>query len=166
MGWQRSNRQGRPQTPAASACCRKPPPGCRSGGDHSQPQQCSLPREFAGVFLHPGLSAGALLKISDRGLAYSIGRASRELLYIPIDPVRIHRAKAWIDMFGYRLFKGLGSVLVLASTQWLPASLGAASLSWITVTICLAWLAVIAALRGEYCLRVCGLPGCGRRVPA
>ncbi len=117
-------------------------------------------------FVQPGLSAGALLKISDRGLAYSIGRASRELLYIPIDPVRIHRAKAWIDMFGYRLFKGLGSVLVLASTQWLPASLGAGALSWIIVAICLAWLAVIAALRAEYCLRVSGLPGCDRRTPA
>ncbi|MBI5041416.1 MAG: ATP translocase, partial [Gammaproteobacteria bacterium] len=41
------------------------------------------------------LGSGAFLKIADRGLSYSINRASKELLYVPIDPLLIYQAKAW-----------------------------------------------------------------------
>jgi AAA family ATP:ADP antiporter len=96
------------------------------------------------------LQAGAFLKISDRGLSYSINRASKELLYVPIDPVLIFQAKAWIDMFGYRLFKVLGSVLILLLTQWLPWSISAGQLSWLVLCVCLVWLATLVRLGGEY----------------
>ena len=96
------------------------------------------------------LAAGAFLKIADRGLSYSINRASKELLYVPIEPLLIFQAKAWIDMFGYRLFKVLGSVLILLLTQWLPWSVSTAQLSWLVLAVCGAWLFVLWALRGEY----------------
>jgi len=96
------------------------------------------------------LQAGAFLKISDRGLSYSINRASKELLYVPIDPLLIFQAKAWIDMFGYRLFKVLGSVLILLLTQWLPWSISAGQLSWLVLAVCLAWLVTLLRLGGEY----------------
>jgi len=96
------------------------------------------------------LQAGAFLKISDRGLSYSINRASKELLYVPIDPLLIFQAKAWIDMFGYRLFKVLGSVLILLLTQWLPWSIDAAQLGWLVLAVCLLWLATLARLGSEY----------------
>ena len=106
----------------------------------------------AGVFLaHPTLMVAAVMKISDRGLSYSINRASKELLYIPIDPVLIYQAKAWIDMFGYRLFKVVGSLAILLLTQWLPWRLAAPDLSWLTLSICGAWIAIIVAvLRHDY----------------
>ena len=106
----------------------------------------------ASVFLaQPSLMLAAVMKISDRGLSYSINRASKELLYIPIDPVLIYQAKAWIDMFGYRLFKVIGSLAILALTQWLPWRASAPELSWLTLAICTAWLAVIVMLlRGDY----------------
>ncbi|MEE4263528.1 MAG: Npt1/Npt2 family nucleotide transporter [Desulfobacteraceae bacterium] len=117
-----------------------------------QPLMISL---FSWIFLFQAtLFFGSAAKISDRGLSYSINRASKELLYIPIDPVVIYRAKAWIDMFGYRLFKVSGSFLILLVTQWLPVSLGIAQLSWITVSMCVAWIAIIMVLRHEY-HRVC-----------
>lgn len=117
-----------------------------------QPLMISL---FAWAFLfQSSLFFGSAAKISDRGLSYSINRASRELLYIPIDPVIIYQAKAWIDMFGYRLFKVSGSFLILVFTQWLPVTLGIAQLSWITITISAAWIAIIMVLRHEY-HRVC-----------
>jgi AAA family ATP:ADP antiporter len=113
-----------------------------------QPLMISL---FSWAFLFQAtLFIGSAAKISDRGLSYSINRASKELLYIPIDPVIIYQAKAWIDMFGYRLFKVSGSFLILLFTQWLPVSLGIAQLSWITVSICAAWVAIIMVLRHEY----------------
>jgi AAA family ATP:ADP antiporter len=96
------------------------------------------------------LQAGAFLKISDRGLSYSINRASKELLYVPIDPLLIFQAKAWIDMFGYRLFKVLGSVLILLLTQWLPWRISAGELSWLVLGVCLVWLLVLLRLGGEY----------------
>ncbi len=96
------------------------------------------------------LQAGAFLKISDRGLSYSINRASKELLYVPIDPLLIFQAKAWIDMFGYRLFKVLGSLLILLLTQWLPWSIDAGQLGWLVLGVCLAWLLVLLRLGGEY----------------
>ena len=121
-----------------------------------QPLMISL---FSWAFLfQPTLFIGSAAKISDRGLSYSINRASKELLYIPIDPVIIYQAKAWIDMFGYRMFKVSGSFLILLFTQWLPVSLGIAQLSWITLSICAAWIAIIMVLRHEYD-RVCEAKG-------
>ncbi|MDZ7750287.1 MAG: Npt1/Npt2 family nucleotide transporter [Gammaproteobacteria bacterium] len=101
-----------------------------------------------GLYTH--LTMAMAMKISDRGLSYSINRASKELLYIPVDPVHTYQAKAWIDMLGYRLFKVVGSALILAATQWLPGGLGAAGLGWITIGICVLWLWILALLWREY----------------
>jgi AAA family ATP:ADP antiporter len=110
---------------------------------------------FSWAFLFQStLFFGCAAKISDRGLSYSINRASKELLYVPIDPVIIYQAKAWIDMFGYRIFKVTGSLMILIFTQWLPVTLGISQLSWITITICAAWIGIIMVLRPEY-HRVC-----------
>jgi AAA family ATP:ADP antiporter len=93
--------------------------------------------------------AGAT-KISDRAMSYSINRASKELLYVPVGSVLIYQAKAWIDMFGYRLFKVAGSVLILLFTQWLPFTVSLPQLSWFTVSICIIWIIFIMVLRHDY----------------
>ncbi len=92
----------------------------------------------------------SIAKISDRGLSYSINRASKELLYVPIDPVLIYQAKAWLDMLGYRLFKVLGSFIILLLTQWLPVSIELVYLSWVSIFFCGIWIFCIMALRLEY----------------
>jgi ATP:ADP antiporter, AAA family len=96
------------------------------------------------------LQAGAFLKIADRGLSYSINRASKELLYVPIEPLLMFRAKAWIDMFGYRMFKVLGSLLILLLTQWLPWTISAAQLGWLVLGVCLVWMLALTHLGREY----------------
>lgn len=103
-----------------------------------------------GFLLAPTLFFGGAARISDRALSYSINRASRELLYVPVDPVLIYQAKAWIDMFGYRTFKIAGSVLILLFTQWLPFNLGVARLSWFTIGICTVWIVLVIVVRGQY----------------
>lgn len=110
------------------------------------------------------LAAGAFLKIADRGLSYSINRASKELLYVPIEPLLIFQAKAWIDMFGYRLFKVLGSVLILLLTEWLPWSISAVQLGWLVLAVCVAWGGALLALRGEYA-RVRAIAAAQRQSP-
>ena len=103
-----------------------------------------------GFLLTPTLFFGGAARISDRAMSYSINRASKELLYVPVDPVVIYQAKAWIDMFGYRIFKLAGSVLILLFTQWLPIHLAVAQLSWFTIAICALWIGVILAVRYQY----------------
>jgi len=103
-----------------------------------------------GFMVQPILMIASVMKIADRGLSYSINRASKEQLYIPVDPVETYQAKAWIDMLGYRVFKIAGAGLILLLTQWLPFSLSAAQMSWPTTIICVAWIGVIAMLSHEY----------------
>lgn len=111
-----------------------------------------------GFLLQPTLFFGGAARISDRALSYSINRASKELLYIPVDPVVIYQAKAWIDMFGYRTFKIAGSFLILAFTQWLPVRLGVPQLSWFTISICAAWIGMVVLLRHQYRLACRAVP--------
>lgn len=98
----------------------------------------------------PGLMTAGLLKISDRGLAYSLTRASRELLYIPIPSAVIFESKAWIDMFGYRLFKvfGAGLILMLAGGHSVSASANALNLA--IMIACLSWIALQMFLYRQY----------------
>jgi AAA family ATP:ADP antiporter len=98
----------------------------------------------------PVLPVAAAMKISDRGLSYSINRASKEQLYIPVDPVHTYQAKAWIDMLGYRLFKVLGSALILVLAYWLPLGSNASRLGWLTLLICTAWSIILVLLAREY----------------
>jgi AAA family ATP:ADP antiporter len=98
----------------------------------------------------PALGPAMVMKICDRGLSYSINRASKELLYVPIDSVLIYQAKAWIDMLGYRIFKVIGSLLILLFTQWLPWAASVAQLGWLTIGICIVWGLVILTLRLIY----------------
>jgi len=103
-----------------------------------------------GFWIQPSLIPAAAMKISDRGLSYSINRASKELLYIPVDPVLIYQAKAWIDMFGYRIFKVLGSMLILVLTEWTALARNHFNLSWVVIAGCLAWMLVLLYLYREY----------------
>jgi AAA family ATP:ADP antiporter len=109
-------------------------------------------------FLQSTLFFSSATKIGDRALSYSINRASKELLYVPVDSVLIYQAKAWIDMFGYRLFKVAGSVVILLFTQWLPFQVSVPQLSWFTVSICAIWIGFIFVLRQDYQL-VCEKAG-------
>ena len=113
-------------------------------------QPLALATTSYGFFLQPTLWPAATMKISDRGLSYSISRASKELLYIPIDPVIMYRAKAWIDMFGYRIFKIFGSMLIIVLTQWTTIASGYADLSWVIICGCIIWMLVLINVHREY----------------
>ena len=103
-----------------------------------------------GFMAGPTLWMVSAMKTADRGLSYSINRASKEQLYIPIDPVHTYQAKAWIDMLGYRLFKAAGAAIILLFTAWLPVTVGLASLGWLTIVICAVWMGFIGLLAREY----------------
>lgn len=98
----------------------------------------------------PTLSTGTMLKTLDRSLSYSINRASKELLYLPLTPAVIYKVKSWVDIFGYRIFKTIASIVILAVTQWLPTKAAVPELSWIVIFLSLLWLFVTWRVRPGY----------------
>lgn len=103
------------------------------------------------VFLaFPVVQVAALLRVLDKALAYSVNRASREMLYVPMSSQTVYIAKAWIDMLGFRLFKvfGSGAIILLTTGLREPFTLG--ELSVVVIGICLSWTAAIITIRGRY----------------
>lgn len=82
-----------------------------------------------GFFLAPTLVTGALLSISDNGLAYSINQSAKEALYVPTSAREKYEAKAFIDMFVQRFAKALGVGLGLVVGSVFAGVEGIAQLS-------------------------------------
>jgi AAA family ATP:ADP antiporter len=66
-------------------------------------------------FVIPGLAPTAAAYMTFKVLDYSIFRAAKEILYIPLSFDARYRAKEVIDAFGYRLGKGVSSALFAAA---------------------------------------------------
>ncbi len=113
-------------------------------------QPLALAVSVGGFMLHPTLIPAAVMKICDRGLSYSINRAAKELLYIPVEPMVMYQAKAWIDMFGYRLFKALGALIIIVLSQWTLAGHGVVNLGWVVLAGCGLWAWVLVTLNREF----------------
>lgn len=113
-------------------------------------QPLSLVVTAVGFLSMPMLGIAAVMKMADRGLSYSINRSARELLYVPVDPVTIYQAKAWIDMFGYRSFKIVGSGIILLLTQLLVPEDSMRGLSLVVILLCGLWMASILTIRKHY----------------
>lgn len=113
-------------------------------------QPVVLALSAGGFMFQPALITAAIMKIADRGLSYSINRAAKELLYIPVEPLLMYQAKAWIDMFGYRLFKAMGSLIIILLGQWSWSGNGVTDLGWVVLAGCLIWAWVLVVLNREY----------------
>lgn len=100
--------------------------------------------------LAPVVNVAAMLRVLDKALAYSINRASRELLYVPMAAQTVYQAKAWIDMLGFRMFKVFGSGVIILLTARVEQPLGVADLAVIVMGICLIWTAAILGIRRRY----------------
>ena len=103
-----------------------------------------------GFMLNPGLWSASIMKISDRGLSYSINRASKELLYIPVDADVMYQVKGWIDMFGYRTFKIFGALIIIALAPWAELTSIAIDLNWIIMLGCVVWVGFLVVLHRDY----------------
>lgn len=83
-------------------------------------------------------------KLLDSSLRYSINRGSRELLYTGKNLDQNYKAKAVIDMFGYRASKVLGAVLIIPFS-----GMGISQLNWVSMALIAVMLAAIVVLRKE-----------------
>ena len=91
---------------------------------------------LAAVF-HPSLAIAAAAYMAFKVLDYSVFRAAKELLYVPLSFDARYRAKELIDAFGYRFAKGAASGLLALAGRFgtipvvaLPATALVALLAW------------------------------------
>ena len=91
----------------------------------------------AALLMFPSLWTAAFAFAWFKILDYSLFRASKEVLYVPLDFDSRYRAKMVIDMVVYRTTKGGAALLLslarqstLALTALLPAAAGAAAALW------------------------------------
>lgn len=99
-----------------------------------------------GVFaLAPGLAAVLVVKVASKSFDYTLFKAAKEILYIPLSYAEKTQGKSIVDVFSYRLAKGAASLLLLgllalsARTLVVPFTL-ALMAAWI-------WLALRIARR-------------------
>ena len=107
-----------------------------------------------GLALVPGFLGAAVAKVAGKCFDYSVYRAAKEMLYIPLSYRDKTQGKAFIDMLGYRAAKG-GVAIMLHALIALGA---AAALGWMAVGWTLVWvgLAVVIARRYRRHLRAGG----------
>jgi ATP/ADP translocase/HEAT repeat protein len=101
-----------------------------------------------GMVMMPGLWMGVLLRGTDGSIRYSIDKTGRELLYLPLSLEVKKRIKVFIDMFGDRLFRGIGGGLLLVFTVVLDLTVRQISL--VVLPLLVIWIFLTILVRREY----------------
>ena len=90
----------------------------------------------------PGFLAVAAAKVANKAFDYSLFRASKEALYLPLSYREKTQGKAIVDVLTYRVSKGAASALVLGLVA--VSAQGAAL--WLVAGLVALWLGLAAAL--------------------
>lgn len=88
----------------------------------------------------------AATKVASKAFDYSLFKAAKEILYLPLGYAEKTRGKAVVDMLTYRLAKGAASAL-LVLLVWLDAG---ALVLWLALALVVAWAAVTVAIVRRY----------------
>lgn len=101
-----------------------------------------------GLFaLSPRFLTMAVAKVCSKAFDYSLFRAAKEILYIPLSYSEKTQGKAFVDMLTYRVAKGGASLLLL----WLSAAqVGATGMSVVNLALIGAWLVLAFVIARRY----------------
>lgn len=104
-----------------------------------------------GAFLFgPRFATAMVTRVASKGMDYSISRATREILYIPLTDAQKRQGKSIIDILGYRVAKGGTSLLLLGLI-----AMGAGGwVSWLAVGLVVVWIGLAVVLVRMYERRV------------
>ena len=102
----------------------------------------------AALTIAPSLRSGATAFLLFKALDYSLFRAAKEILYIPLSFDARYRAKQVIDSFGYRFAKG-GSAGVITVIGFAMAIPGAA-FSITAMVMAILWSGIVLNLTKQY----------------
>ena len=100
------------------------------------------------MLLVPGLNAATLSRSVDGSLKQSLGRASVEMLFLPLDEATKKRVKTYIDVFIDSLAGGIGGIILIALTQFMGVS--APAISWFILLLVIGWMVSVVLIREEY----------------
>jgi AAA family ATP:ADP antiporter len=102
---------------------------------------------MVGLFLFPGLAAASYAYLIYKVMEYSIFRAAKEILYIPLSFDVRFRAKEVIDVLGHRSAQGIVSTVygILAKLSLLRS----VHIPYLTTGIVVLWFLVILPLRNR-----------------
>jgi AAA family ATP:ADP antiporter len=92
----------------------------------------------------PSLTAAAAALMMFKVLDYSLFRAAKELVYVPLSFDARYRAKELIDAFGYRLAKGGASLGLVVANRLMTVP--AVALPGIALVALVAWIPLAAQL--------------------
>ena len=102
----------------------------------------------AALTIAPSLRSGATAFLLFKALDYSLFRAAKEILYIPLSFDARYRAKQVIDSFGYRFAKG-GSAGVITAIGFVMVIPGAA-FSITAMVMAVLWSGIVLNLTKQY----------------
>jgi AAA family ATP:ADP antiporter len=97
-------------------------------------------------FAVPTFGMIAFAKIFDKSMGYSLFRAAKELLYLPLSHEEKTQGKAVVDVFSYRAAKGFASLLLLFLIYWRWSRW----LGMITVLLLGVWLVLTVGIVRRY----------------
>ncbi|MCA9601043.1 MAG: hypothetical protein KC417_03395 [Myxococcales bacterium] len=102
------------------------------------------------VLVVPAFAVVMLVKVASKAFDYSVFRAAKELLYIPLTYEEKTRGKAVIDILGYRVAKGGASALL-----GLLVAAGVGGFVDVLALVCIAaWIAVTFVVGARYASRM------------
>ena len=101
-----------------------------------------------GILILPMLWVASLAKLGEGALRYSLQEATREILYLPLPASVRSRVRPIIDIFGARLFEGLGGLLILLCTGVLHVSVG--GLGVISLALIAVWAIAVLGVKRAY----------------
>ncbi|MCX7590737.1 MAG: hypothetical protein N2255_03830 [Kiritimatiellae bacterium] len=103
----------------------------------------------AALCVHPTLTTGGLAYLLFKALDYSLFRAGKEILYMPLSFDARYRAKEVIDAFGYRAAKGLSAGLATA-VRLIFGAVPPVAYPVTAMAAATTWLVVVTELVREY----------------
>ena len=100
------------------------------------------------ILLYPVLWSAIAVKISDGSFRYSINKTGLELLYLPVSAAIKGRIKAFMDVVGDRLARGLGGAALYLVNDIL--SWPVQRISYLSAALIAVWVFVAVLLKREY----------------
>jgi AAA family ATP:ADP antiporter len=102
-------------------------------------------------FFMPNVWSAAAVRLTEAASRYSVNKAAMELLYLPLPVELRNRTKAFVDVFGDRLGRGLaGALLILLAT----ISFDATKLPLLVMGLAGIWIWLTVRAQKEYVLTI------------
>jgi len=101
------------------------------------------------LWYYPVLHVAFWIMVSTKALNFALNQPSKEQLYIPTTYDAKYKSKAFIDMFGSRASKGVGS-LINEYQGVIGEGMFAIVSTWAALGLCAAWVMVAAYLGTRY----------------